>query len=218
MGESGQSRQSESGIDTNRTVGAIRVTPLASGIELYCPPLRAAGSALMLAFFGLACSMIGLAAVAGLSRSSESASASMLALAFAGVFALPLLALGQIFIAIAVWTAANSLRVEVSRDGLRMTRNVFGYAVVRRVIPSGDITAIESRLAARYVGVFGPVRYYRLFARAGNFTQPILVADSLKGPAMTEELRQLIIEHLALPALVAAGVQAHISREDAHET
>ena len=75
MGESGESRECEARIDT---AGAIRITPLASGIELYFPPLRSAGSALMLALFGAACSMIGLAAVAGLARSGESAPASML--------------------------------------------------------------------------------------------------------------------------------------------
>ncbi len=215
MGESGESRQSESRIDTVRTIGAIRITPLASGIELYFPPLRAAGSALMLALFGLACSMIGLAAVAGLARSSESAAASFLALAFAGVFALPLLALGQVYIAIAVWTAANSLRIEVSGAGLRMTRNLFGYVVVRREISSADIAAIESRLAAKYVGAFGNARYYRLFARARNFPRPLLIADSLRGPAMTEEIRQFVLTHLALPALATAGVQAHVTGEDA---
>jgi hypothetical protein len=200
---------------TPRSVGAIRITPLASGSELYFPPLRAAGSALMLALFGLACSMIGLAAVAGLARSGDTAAASMLALAFAGVFALPLLALGQVFIVIAVWTAANSLRVEVGSAGLRMVRNVFGYPVVRRGIAGADITAIESRLAARYVGAFAGTQYYRLFARVRNFPRPLLIADSLCGAAMTEEIRQLFIAYLARPALAASGVQAHLTQEEA---
>ena len=81
----------------------------------------------MLALFGVACSIIGLAAIAGLVRSGDTAAASMLALAFAGVFALPLLLLGQLFIVIAVWTAANSLRVEVTSGGLKVVRNLFGY-------------------------------------------------------------------------------------------
>ena len=215
MGESSESRQSESRINTVSNVGAIRITPLASGVELYFPPLRAAGSALMLALFGLACSMIGLAAVAGLARSGESAAASLLALAFAGVFALPLLGLGQIFIAIALWTAANSLRVEAGSAGLRMMRNLFGYPLVRRAVAGNDITAIESRLAARYVGAFGPARYYRLLARVRNRPQPLLIADSLRGPAMTEEIRQLVITHLARPDLATSGVQAHVVKEEA---
>jgi hypothetical protein len=215
MGESGESRQGQARVDTFRTVGAIHITPRADGVALYFPPLRAAGSALMLALFGGACSVIGLAAISGLARSGETAATSLLALAFAGVFALPLFALGQLFIAIAVWTAANSLQVEVSSTGLSTVRRWFGYTVARCEIPHDEIAAIESRLAAKYVGAFGGTRYYRLIARAQNSGRPLLIADSLRGPAMTEEIRQLIIEHLALPALAAAGSQAHESAEDA---
>jgi len=216
MGESGEGRQSESGIDIPRTIGAIHVAPLASGIALIFPALRAAGSALMLALFGVACSIIGLAAIAGLVRSADTAAASMLALAFAGVFALPLLLLGQLFIVIAVWTAANSFCVEVTSGGLNVVRNLFGYTVARRALAGDDITAIDSRMAARYVGAFGPARYYRLFARSRNSPRPLLIADSLRGPAMTEEIRQLVIGQLARPALAAAGVHAHLEKEEAH--
>jgi hypothetical protein len=215
MGESGESCQGEGRINASRTVGAIHITPHSSGVRLYFPPLRAAGSALMLALFGGACSVIGLAAIAGLARSGESATASMLALAFAGVFALPLFALGQLFIAIAAWTAANSLQVEVSAAGLSTVRRWFGYTIVRRELPRDAIAAIESRLAAKYVGAFGALRYYRLVARARISGRPLLIADSLRGPDMTEEIRQLIIDNLALPALAASGRQAHTGQENA---
>ena len=185
--------------------------PRADGIALYFPPLRAAGSALMLALFGGACSVIGLAAISGLVRSGESAA---LALAFAGVFALPLFALGQLFIVIAVWTAANSLQVEVSAAGIFTVRRWFGYTLVRRELPRDAIAAIESRLAAKYVGAFGAMRYYRLVACARDSGQPLLIADSLKGPDMVDEIRQLIIEHLALPGLAASGRQAHTGTEN----
>ena len=213
MGESGESREGEGRIESYIR-GAVHITPRGGGVALYFPPLRAAGSALALALFGGACSVIGLAAIAGLARSGETAAVSMLALAFAGVFALPLLVIGQLFIAIAVWTAGNSLRVEVSSAGLRMVRRWCGYTIARRALAHDEITAIDSRLAARYVGVFGAARYYRLVARARNSDRLLLIADSLKGPAMTEEIRQLVIAHLAMPALAAAGRQAHISAED----
>jgi hypothetical protein len=171
----------------------------------------------MLALFGIACSVIGIAAIAGLVRSGETAEASMLALAFAGVFALPLFALGQLFIAVALWTAANSLSVEVNQEGLRIVRNWFGYPIVRRVVASGNLIAVESRLDAKYIGAFGPARYYRLFARATTSDRLLVIADTLKGPHMTEEIRQLIIEHLRLPALAAAGTQAHIAQEEDNE-
>ena len=196
------------------TVGAVHITQRADGIALYFPPLRAAGSALTLALFGGACSVIGLAAVAGLARSGETAATSMLALAFAGVFALPLLLLGQLFIVIAVWTAANSLQVELSGAGLRVARKCFGCTLARREVARGDIIAVESRLAARYVGAFGAARYYRLFARARNLARPLLIADSLRGPGMTEEIRQLVIARLGAPELATAGRQAHLAMED----
>jgi hypothetical protein len=215
VGESRQSGESEGRINATgavRVAGAIRITELESGIALYFPPLRAAGSALMLALFGAACSIIGLAAISGLVRSGESA---MLALAFAGVFALPLFALGQLFIAIALWTAANSLRVEVSENGITVVRSWLGYTISRRNVPRATITAIESRFAAKYVGAFGATRYFRLFARATNVPRPLLIADSLKGRDMTEDIRQLIIRHLALPELATTGAQAHIPDEEA---
>ncbi len=197
------------------SVGAVRIMQCPDGIALYFAPLRAAGSALMLALFGGACSVIGLAAVSGLVSSGETAAVSMLALAFAGVFALPLLLLGQFFIVIAVWTAANSLQVEVSSAGLRTARNWFGYTLSRHEVARDDIIAIESRLAARYVGAFGGVRYFRLFARARNLARPLLIADSLRGPDMTEEIRQLITGGLASPALATPGRQAHLEAEEA---
>jgi len=214
MGEGRESREGEGRIDSPRTVGAIHVTPRADGVALHFPPLRASASALMLALFGGACSVIGLAAISGLARSGETAAASMLALAFAGVFALPLFALGQLFIAIAVWTAANSLHVDVSSAGLRVVRRCFGFAIARRDLASDEITAIESRFAARYIGVFGGTRYYRLVALTRNAGRPLPIADSLKGPAMAEEIRQLVIEKLALPGLAEAGTQVHLEPVD----
>ncbi|MEO7726505.1 MAG: hypothetical protein ABIS45_04580 [Burkholderiales bacterium] len=202
------------GIPAARTVGAVHIVQRTDDIVLYFPPLRAAGSALTLALFGSACSVIGLAAIAGLVRSGETAASSMLALAFAGVFALPLLMLGQLFIVIAVWTAANSLQVEVRGAGLRMARKWFGYTLARREIARGDIIAVESRLAARYLGAFGAARYYRLFARARNLARPLLIADSLRGTGMTEEIRQLVIAQLGAPELATAGRQAHFATED----
>ena len=214
MGESGESRESQGRV--KRVVGAIHVTPRPSGVGLFFPPMRAAGSALMLALFGVACTVIGLAAISGLARSGETASASLLALAFAGVFALPLFALGQLFIVIALWAAANSLQVEVDGSGLATVRRWFGCRVARRVLLRDDIAAIDSRLAARYVGAFGGLRYYRLVARGRHPHQPpVLIADSLKGPAMTEEFRCLFIEHLAMPDLATAGRHAHLPAEDA---
>jgi hypothetical protein len=188
-------------------LGAILVTTRAQGVELYFPPLRAAGSALMLALFGIACGVIGAAAVSGLARSGDSATASMLALAFAGVFALPLTGLGLAFIAIAVWTALNSLTVEVNNTGLRTVRRWLGFEVARRALPRHEIAAIEIRLTAKYIGVFGALRYYRLIA-LGRGAQArhctLVIADSLQGHAMAEDVKNIIIANLEMPELAQA--------------
>ena len=216
MGEGGESREGQGRINTPYSIGAIQVTPRSNGAGLYFPPLRTAGSTLMLALFGIACTIIGLASISGLARSGDSAPASMLALAFAGVFALPLFALGQLFIAIALWAAASSLLVEVSSTGLATERRWFGFRVAQRMLRRDDIAAIDSRLAARYVGAFGDSRYYRLVARGRNpDLPPLLIADSLKGPEMTDEIRRLFIDRLDLPALATAGEQAHLPATDA---
>ncbi len=196
-------------------IGAIRVTPCETGVSLYFPPLRAASDALMLALFGIACSVIGLAAISGLVRAGDSAAGSLLALAFAGVFALPLFALGQLFIAVALWSAANSLEVDVSAAGLHTMRRWFGYTVAQHRLPREDIAAIDSRLAAKYVGAFGNSRYYCLVARGREAkARRILIADRLRGPAMTDEVRRMIIEYLAMPGLAAAGNLAHVPAEE----
>lgn len=193
--------------DTTVTPGAIQITARAHGAELYFPPLRAAGSALMLALFGAACGVIGTAAVSGLVRSGESATASMLALAFAGVFALPLLGLGLLFIAIAIWTALNSLTVDVDITGLCTVRRWLGFTVARHALPRHEIAAIEIRLMAKYIGVFGASRYYRLVALARESQarpRTLVIADSLKGDAMAEEVKNIVIAQLEMPELAQA--------------
>ncbi len=214
MGEGGESRARESRVDASPDLGAIRVIRLDAGVGLYFPPLRTAGAALMLALFGIACTMIGLAAIAGLVRSGDTQAASMLALAFAGVFALPLLLLGQFFIVTALWTAGNSLYVEVLPEGIRTERKWFGYGIARRAIAATEISAVESRLAAKYLSFFSSARYYRMFAATRSAERPLLIADTLHGTALTEEIRQLVVEHLREPALLTAGRQAHAETAD----
>ena len=162
----------------------------------------------MLTIFGAACGIIGVMSVAGLERSGDSPASSNVALAFAGVFSLPLFAIGQLFIVIGFWTAVNSLAVEASAAGLRSTRRCFGIAVARRSMAHTDIAAIESRMAARYIGAFGRSRYYRLIASGRDPThRSMLIADTLKGIEMTSEVRRIIVDRLAITGLDAAGRQ-----------
>ena len=187
--------------DTPRGFGAVRMTQRGPVIELYFPPLRAAGSSFLLALFGAACCVIGGAAISGLVHSSTTFAANLLALAFAGVFALPLVGLGLWFIVIAVWTAANSVSVEVSTAGLHTERRWLGYAFARRSLARDEIMALDVKLAAKYIGAFGAARYYRLIACGRD--RPLLIADSLRGVEAAERMRNIIIEHLEMPGLAA---------------
>ena len=59
------------------------------------------------------------------------------------------------------------------------------------------------------MGVFSPTRHYRLLARSRGGA--LLIADSLKGSAMTEEVKRMIVDHLGLPELAAQGAAAHLA-------
>ena len=56
-------------------------------------------------------------------------------------------------------------------------------------------------------------RCARLQAR--SHTGTLLIADSLKGADMTDEVKCLIVKHLGLPALAARGACAHLERGQA---
>ena len=196
---SGAERQRDPPPDSAIAIGAIQIATRGPVVEMAFPPLRAAASALMLAAFGTACPVIGTTAILGLSGSDGSTAGSLLALAFAGVFALPLTGLGVAFIGVAVWTAANSLTVEVSHAGVRTQRRCCGVPVLHRWIPRSDLVALDARLAAKYVGVFGSTRYYCLYARSRG--RATLIADSLQGPDVANHVRNMMTNQLGLPEL-----------------
>ncbi len=179
----------------------MRVTTRDTRVELHFPALRAAGSSLMLALFGFACCVIGGAAASGLLHSENDAAASLLAFAFAGVFAIPLVALGLWFVIVALWTASNSLTVEVSAAGLRTERRCLGYPLARRQLQCASIASIDVMPEAKYVGIFDATRYYRLYAGGENRT--LLIADHLKGPDTAGNARKMIAERLGRPELDA---------------
>lgn len=160
----------------------------------------------MLALFGAACCVIGGAAISGLFHSGATFSASLLALAFAGVFAGPLIGLGLWFITIAAWIAVNSVTVEISSAGLQTERRCLGYAFARRALARDDITALDVKLAAKYLGA---ARYYHLIARGDN--RALLIADNLKGLAAAEHMRNIIIEQLEMPGLAARSNEVPVA-------
>jgi hypothetical protein len=168
----------------------------------------------MLALFGAACGIIAFASYAGLIGAGNDTTSVMLALAFAGVFVLPLLGLGTLFVAIALWTAFNSLTIAVTSGGLRVERRWCAILFKRRLVAVETITAIESVREARFVGIFSASRHFRLLARSAAAT--VVLADHLQNAQQTEQLKQLLIAALERPALAAAGRNDHLA--DAGET
>lgn len=198
---------------SERRIGTTRLQQADGALVVHCPAGRAALPALMLALFGLACSIIAVAAFAGLVGKTGDATSAMLALAFAGVFVLPLLAIGALFIAVALWSACNALTVAANVSELRSERRLCGVLLSKRALPVSELSAIDSQREARFVGIFGGARYYRLIARTPS--GHLVLADHLKAAAETEALRQLFISAIARPELDAQGRCEH--RDDAAE-
>ena len=192
-----------------RRIGTTVVHSDAAALIVHCPALRTAAPALMLALFGAACSIIALASFAGLVGAGGDAASSLLALAFAGVFVLPLLGIGGLFIVVALWSALNALTVATASGEIRIERRWCGMPLSRKSTAVDAITAIDSVREARFVGIFGGARYFRLLARVPG--GPLLLADHLQGADETEQVRQLFIAAMQRPALATDGRCDHLA-------
>ncbi len=120
------------------------------GIALEFPVLRAPGAALGLGAFALLCGLmpaIGLSALLPLDQANASA---LVSLALIGGFAAPFIMASVVFALLAIYLLANSLHVEISSDGARTRRRVFGCVTQRRFVAAVDIADIEPRIGARY--------------------------------------------------------------------
>lgn len=165
----------------------------ASGVVLHFGVLRAPGVALSLALFALICGLlpaVGLSAMLPLNPASASA---MLSLALIGGFAAPFILAAVIFLLTAVYLAANSLHVDVDRQGIYTERRVLGRLTKVSRLARADIQAIEPRIGARYQNVFSGVPRYALVAKhrtSGN--ADVVVAEDIAGQALMQETQKLI--------------------------
>ena len=178
-----------------------------AALIVHCPALRSAGASLMLAMFGVACSVIAIAATIGRWGAGSEALSNLLALAFAGVLVIPLFVIGTLFCAIALWSAFNSRTVVVAAHGVRIERRWCGIALSRQSLATDSITALESRREARFTGIFSDTRHYRLLVR--NAAGKAVLADHLAGGAQTEEIKKLLLNALARPDLADSGRSDH---------
>ena len=178
----------------------FRVHRTPDGITLEFPVLRASGAALGLGTFALLCGLmpaIGLSALLPLESGNASA---MVSLALIGGLAAPFMLASVVFMVLAVYLMANSLRVEVSPEGVRTQRHVFGRLIKTAVIAVKDIADIEPLIGARYQNVFSATPRYALIARHRDGRNgDIVVAENLAGRQLMHELRTLIGATLGIP-------------------
>ncbi len=170
-----------------------------SGIVLEFPVLRAPGVALSLAAFALLCGLmpaLGLSALLPLESANASA---MVSLALIGGFAAPFMLASVVFAALAIYLAANSLRVGIDAGGARTERRVFGYVTRLRDMARDDIMEIEPRIGARYQNVFSSTPRYALIARHRDGRRnDVVVAEDLAGQATMQEVRALLCAALSM--------------------
>ena len=171
-----------------------------SGIALDFPVLRAPGAAAGLAAFALLCGLmpaLGLSALLPLESGNASAFVS---LALIGGFAAPFILASMVFLLVAIYLMANSLRVDISAQCIRTERRVFGRITKSGAIAAADIADIEPRIGARFQNIFSATPRYALVAKhQTDRRKDVIVAEDLCGQHTMSAVRRLIC--------VAAGIE-----------
>jgi len=170
----------------------VCLTRLSDGIELYFPPFRAAGAALSLGLFGLACLIPGLFAALAVAPLAVSDASGMIAIWLMSIFILPFIAFGVLFLALAGYRLTNSLKVIVTSSYIRTLRGFLGFPLWERRVIQGDISALDPVAAGRYRWLRDAVPLYDLVVRAKTSAGrdwSITVAERLRGEDLMEQLR-----------------------------
>lgn len=173
----------------------MRVSRSGDAVELYFPPLRAAGIAAATGAFGLVSSALSIFALFGIVPASGSDAHGLLVIALAGAFVVPFLAFGLVFAALAIYMLANSLTVTVRNGRITTVRRVFGMPVARRAMACSEVAAIEPRVAAKYQNLFSAEPSYQLIARGRSKPGVHLVlAEDLRGEAAMTRVKDVILD------------------------
>lgn len=170
----------------------VRVQRTAGGIELYFPPWRMPQVALALAAFGaIACALALVGTAVMLSSAMASTAGVLVAVMMVG-FVAPLGAFGVIFLVLAVYMLANALLVRVEPGGIATSRSLFGLVVSRKRLPREAFGELEPEIASRHQNVFSAEPVYQLVARDTSQRSRVVVAESLQGAALMDEVKALI--------------------------
>lgn len=175
------------------TAGHHHIKHITGGIELYFPPLRNGSAALPLGVFGVLCAVLPLAAIEALVPPGVPLPYGLLVLALIGGIAAPFMLCGIVFVGLAFYMVANSLRVSVDAIRITAVRHVFGLRVSRRELPCSEMREIEAEIPARFQNAFGAGTSYRLVARArAGRARDVVVAESLPEEAIMQSVRREI--------------------------
>lgn len=167
----------------------VRLTPTPEGFELHFPPLRNRGAAVGFGVFGALSVALPVAAAAGLGIIEGPGAFGWLAIVLVGGFALPLLAFGVVFLALAAYLLANSLTVTVGANRIATVRRLFGVTLYHRTLRYAEVAAVVPLSAARLQNRFSAEPRFQLVARSRTPGQrDLVIAESLPGRAAMERL------------------------------
>ncbi|MGZ5232112.1 MAG: hypothetical protein ACXWC3_18995, partial [Burkholderiales bacterium] len=169
----------------------VRITRARDHVELYFPPLRMPEVALPLALFGVIATTLPALAIGGLLPSLEVPSGVLSAILMAS-FVLPFGLFGAAFVLLAFYMLCNALMVRVDGDAIVTERVLFGIVARRRKILRSDIASIDAEIASRYQSLFSSDPVYQLVARGMRHHKRVIVAETLKGQALMNEVKAVI--------------------------
>jgi hypothetical protein len=147
--------------------------------------------ALPLALFGVIATTLPALAIGRLLPSLEVPSGLLSAILMAS-FVLPFGLFGAAFVLLAFYMLSNALIVRVDADAIVTERVLFGIVARRRTILRSDITSIDAEIASRYQSLFSSDPVYQLVARDERRHKRVIVAETLKGEALMNEVKAAI--------------------------
>jgi hypothetical protein len=148
---------------------------------------------LPLGAFGALCIVLPLAAVDTLVPPGVPLPYGLLVLALIGGIVAPFMLCGIVFVGLAFYMVANSLRVSVNATRITAFRRAFGLPVSRRELACPEVKEIEAEIPSRFQNAFGAATSYRLVARArAGRAWDVVVAESLRGEAVMQSVRREI--------------------------
>ena len=166
------------------------------GIELYFPPGRMPDVALALGIFGVIAAALPAIGIAALLPAALAGAGGLLGAVLLASFVVPFALFGVACVLVAAYTVCSALLVRVDAQGVATWRMLFGFTVRRRDVRRQELASIEPHIPARHQSIFGSAPIYELVALNRSRTKRLVVAESLRGEAVMNEVKTLIEEAL----------------------